>query len=128
MSDLTTLTAADLGAKIAARETTATEAAEQHFERIEKENGELNAFLHLDKVGALFQAADVDARIASGEKLGPLAGVPLALKDVVVQKGIPTTVGSKILEGWRPPYDATVVTKLKDAGVVILGKTNMDEF
>jgi hypothetical protein len=74
------------------------------------------------------QAKDVDKARANGEKVGPLAGVPLALKDVMVQKGIPTTAGSKILEGWRPPYDATLVIKLKNAGVVILGKTNMDEF
>ena len=84
----------------------------------------MHAYLHVDAEGALQQAARVDA----GELTGPLAGVPLALKDVLCQEGIPTTVGSKILEGWRPPYDATVTARLKAAGVVILGKTNMDEF
>ena len=72
--------------------------------------------------------AAVDAERAAGEPLGPLAGVPLAMKDVVVTKGLPTTAGSKILEGWRPPYDATITTRIKDAGIVMLGKTNMDEF
>ena len=74
-------------------------------------------------------AADaVDAARAAGEALGPLAGVPLALKDVLTTKGVPTTCGSQILEGWRPPYDATVTARLREAGIVILGKTNMDEF
>ncbi len=85
-------------------------------------------FCTWDTEGARKQADEVDARIAKGEKLGPLAGVPLALKDVIVQKNVPTTAGSKILEGWRPPYDATVVKRLREAGIVILGKTNMDEF
>jgi aspartyl-tRNA(Asn)/glutamyl-tRNA(Gln) amidotransferase subunit A len=78
--------------------------------------------------GAREAARRVDARIGAGEPLGPLAGVPLALKDVMAMKGIPTTCGSRILEGWRPPYDATVTRRLRDAGVIILGKTNMDEF
>jgi aspartyl-tRNA(Asn)/glutamyl-tRNA(Gln) amidotransferase subunit A len=124
MSDLTRLTARQIAAAIAARDTTATEVAEAHLDRIAKVDGQLNAFLHLDADGALDTARRVDA----GEITGPLAGVPLALKDVIVQKGVPTTVGSRILEGWRPPYDATIVARLKAAGVVILGKTNMDEF
>jgi len=82
----------------------------------------------VDRENALAQARDVDAKRKSGEKLSALAGVPLALKDVLAQKGVPTTCGSKMLEGWRPPYDSTVVAKLKQSGVVILGKTNMDEF
>jgi aspartyl-tRNA(Asn)/glutamyl-tRNA(Gln) amidotransferase subunit A len=88
----------------------------------------VHAFLFVDTEGALAQADQVDAARAKGENLGPLAGVPLALKDILAQEGIPTTCGSKILEGWRPPYSATVVKKLRAAGVVILGKTNMDEF
>src|SRR5207342_3222206 len=86
------------------------------------------AFLHVDTVGALAAAAAVDADRAAGRPLSVLAGVPLALKDVLTMRGIPTTCGSRILEGWRPPYDATVVRRLRAAGVVILGKTNMDEF
>jgi aspartyl-tRNA(Asn)/glutamyl-tRNA(Gln) amidotransferase subunit A len=82
----------------------------------------------VDTDGALEAAKAVDAARAAGTELGPLAGVPLAMKDVVVTKGLPTTAGSKILEGWRPPYDATITRRIKDAGIVMLGKTNMDEF
>ncbi|GAA1683600.1 Asp-tRNA(Asn)/Glu-tRNA(Gln) amidotransferase subunit GatA [Fodinicola feengrottensis] len=128
MSDLTALTAAELGSKIASREVSSREVVDAHYDRIAKVDDKVHAFLHLDTEGARKQADEVDARIAKGEKLGPLAGVPLALKDVIVQKNVPTTAGSKILEGWRPPYDATVVKRLREAGIVILGKTNMDEF
>jgi aspartyl-tRNA(Asn)/glutamyl-tRNA(Gln) amidotransferase subunit A len=124
VSDLTRLTAVQTAAAIAARDTTATEVAQAHLDRIAAVDGRVHAFLHVDAEGALDTARRVDA----GELTGPLAGVPLALKDVIVQRGIPTTVGSRILEGWRPPYDATVTTRLKEAGIVILGKTNMDEF
>jgi len=110
------------------KEISAVELTNQHYEQIAAVDKDVRAFLYLDKEGALAQAAAVDKKRAAGEKLSPLAGVPLALKDVMTQKGIPTTCGSKILEGWRPPYDSTVVTKLKNAGVIILGKTNMDEF
>jgi aspartyl-tRNA(Asn)/glutamyl-tRNA(Gln) amidotransferase subunit A len=88
----------------------------------------VHAFLHVDTERALEAAETVDARIAAGQTLGPLAGVPLALKDVLTQAGVPTTCGSRILEGWIPPYSATVTQRLLDAGLVILGKTNMDEF
>ena len=124
MSELTALTAVELAAAIAARETSAVEVAQAHLDRIGAVDDRVHAFLHVDAEGALEQAKRVDA----GEISGPLAGVPLALKDLITQRGIPTTCGSKILEGWRPPYDATIVTRLRDAGVVILGKTNMDEF
>src|SRR5689334_7683220 len=124
MSDLTRLSAVETRSAIESREVSAVEVAQAHLDRIAAVDGKVHAFLHVDAEGALAQAARVDA----GELTGPLAGVPLALKDVLVQKDIPTTVGSKILEGWRPPYDATVVERLKAAGVVILGKTNMDEF
>jgi len=110
------------------KEISAVELANDHFDQISKVDKDVHAFLYLDKEGALAQAKEVDKKRAAGEKLSPLAGVPLALKDVMTQRDIPTTCGSKILENWRPPYDSTVVTKLKDAGVVILGKTNMDEF
>ncbi len=117
-----------MASALANKDVSAVDLANEHFARIEEVDGEVHAFLYLDKEGALSQAKSVDEKRAAGEKLGPLAGVPLALKDVMAQKGIPTTCGSKILEGWRPPYDATVVTRLKDAGIIILGKTNMDEF
>jgi aspartyl-tRNA(Asn)/glutamyl-tRNA(Gln) amidotransferase subunit A len=124
VSDLTRLTAVEIAGKVAAREVSAVEVAQAHLDRIDDVDAKLHAFLHLDADGAIAQAKRVDA----GEISGPLAGVPLALKDVIVTKGIPTTAGSKILEGWRPPYDATIVHKLRAAGIVVLGKTNMDEF
>jgi len=121
-------TAAEMADALAKKEISSVELTEQLFARIKEVDGKVKAFLHLDTDGALAQAAAVDKKRAAGEKLSPLAGVPLALKDVLTQKGIPTTCGSKMLEGWRPPYNATVTQKLLDAGVVILGKTNMDEF
>ena len=127
-TDLTRQTAAELAVTVASGQASAFEVAQAHLDRIAKVDDKLHAFLHVDADGALALASAVDTARAAGETLGPLAGVPLALKDVMTQKGIPTTVGSKILEGWRPPYDATVTSKLKAAGVVILGKTNMDEF
>ena len=117
-----------MAAALAAGTTTSVELTKAHFAQIENVDSAVHAFLFLDKAGALDQARESDAKRAKGEVPSSLAGVPLALKDVIVQKGIPTTCGSKMLEGWRPPYDSTVVTKLKKAGIVILGKTNMDEF
>ncbi|GAB3666847.1 Asp-tRNA(Asn)/Glu-tRNA(Gln) amidotransferase subunit GatA [Actinocorallia lasiicapitis] len=121
-------TAAELAKLIADGEASAVEVAQAHLDRIEAVEGKVNAFLHVGREAALAQAAAVDAKIAAGEELGPLAGVPIAHKDVFTTKDMPTTCASKILEGWRPPYDATVTTRLRDAGLVILGKTNMDEF
>ncbi len=123
-ADLTRLSAAATAALVAGKQVSATEVTLAHLDRIAAVDGDVHAFLHVDREGALAQAARVD----SGELTGPLAGVPLALKDVICTEGVPTTVGSRILEGWRPPYDATVTARLKAAGVVILGKTNMDEF
>ena len=120
--------ASEMAAKLAAGDTTSVALTQAHLDRIAAVDTDVHAFLYVDKEGALAQAAAVDAKRAKGEKLSPLAGVPLALKDVMAQKGIPTTCGSKILEGWRPPYDSTVVTNLKKNDIVILGKTNMDEF
>ena len=128
MSDLTRRPAAELARVVAAGEASAVEVAQAHLDRVEALNGRLNAFLHVDTDGALATARRVDEARANGEPLSPLAGVPLALKDVFCTEGVPTTCGSKILDGWRPPYDATVTRRLKEAGVVILGKTNMDEF
>ena len=126
--DLTRGTAADTAAAIAAGDVSAVEVAQAHLDRIDAVDGKVHAFLHVDTEGAISAARAVDQRRARGEELGPLAGVPLALKDVFTTKGVPTTAGSKILEGWVPPYDATLTSRLKEAGVVILGKTNMDEF
>ena len=127
-SHLTRLSATELAEAIAAGEVSAVEVTRAHLDRIADVDDRVHAFLHVDDEGALAAAAAVDAKRASGETLGPLAGVPLALKDVLAMRGIPTTCGSRVLEGWRPPYDATVVQRLRAADVVILGKTNMDEF
>jgi aspartyl-tRNA(Asn)/glutamyl-tRNA(Gln) amidotransferase subunit A len=128
VTDLIRLTAAQTATAVADGEVSAVEVAQAHLDRIAEVDDRVHAFLHVDTEGALAAAGAVDAARASGAPLAPLAGVPLALKDVMTQRGIPTTCGSRILEGWRPPYDATVTARLKAAGVVILGKTNMDEF
>lgn len=128
MSDLTRLSAAALAEQLRAREVTSVEATQAHLDRIAAVEPAVHAYLHVSADSALATAADVDARRAAGEDLHALAGVPIAVKDVVVTRGVPTTVGSKILEGWVPPYDATLVEKIKAAGLPILGKTNMDEF
>src|SRR5689334_20210565 len=108
MSDLTRLSAVETRSAIESREVSAVEVAQAHLDRIGAVDGQVHAFLHVDADGALAQAKRVDA----GELTGPLAGVPLALKDVLTMEGIPTTCGSRILEGWRPPYDATVTARL----------------
>ena len=121
-------TASEMSLALAKGEITSVALTQQHLDRIADVDKKVKAFLHVDTDSALAQAAAVDADRAAGKALGPLAGVPLALKDVLAQEGVPTTAGSKILQGWKPPYDSTVVAKLKAAGVEILGKTNMDEF
>jgi len=128
-SDLTRLDGATLGAKIAAKEVSSTEVTRACLDRIGETDGRYKAFLHVAEEKALGAAARVDAAVAAGETLpSPLAGVPLALKDVFTTTDMPTTCGSKILEGWTSPYDSTVVARLRAAGIPILGKTNMDEF
>jgi aspartyl-tRNA(Asn)/glutamyl-tRNA(Gln) amidotransferase subunit A len=128
MSDLIRKDASELAGLVSSGEVSAVEVAQAHLDRIAAVDGAVHAFLHVDTEGALASAAAVDARVKAGEKLSVLAGVPLGLKDILATNGLPTTCGSRVLDGWIPPYDATVVTKLREAGVVILGKTNMDEF
>ncbi len=130
MTDFTLLTrpAHELAALLRAGEVTSEELAVIHLDQIDALNPVLNVFLAVDRDGALATARDIDARRAAGEELGPLAGVPIAVKDNFCTRDLPTTCGSRMLEGWVPPYDATVVTRLRDSGLVILGKTNMDEF
>ncbi|HEY5320556.1 MAG TPA: Asp-tRNA(Asn)/Glu-tRNA(Gln) amidotransferase subunit GatA, partial [Galbitalea sp.] len=124
---LTTLSGAELGAKLASGEVSSVEVTQAHLDRIAAVDGDVHAFLHINEA-ALETAAAIDKQRAAGEKLGELAGVPIAIKDVLCTLGMPSTAGSKILEGWIPPYDATVVARLRTAGLVPLGKTNMDEF
>ena len=127
-TDLTRASASELADLLTKGETSSIEVTEALLARTDAVDGDVHAYLHVDRDGALASARDVDARRAAGEQLHQLAGVPIAVKDVLATKGLPTTCGSKILEGWIPPYDATVVTRLREAGMPILGKTNMDEF
>ena len=130
MTDTTSLvhlSAAELSTRLAAGDVSSVDVTRAHLDRIEAVDGDVHAFLHVS-TAALDTAADVDRRRAAGEALGPLAGVPIAIKDVLCTIDLPSTSGSKILEGWVPPYDATVVAKLRAADLVPLGKTNMDEF
>jgi aspartyl-tRNA(Asn)/glutamyl-tRNA(Gln) amidotransferase subunit A len=129
MSDLIRSDAATLAARIAAKEVSSTEVTQAHLDQIAATDDGYHAFLHVAGEQALAAAGRVDAALAAGEApSSPLAGVPLALKDVFTTTDMPTTAGSKILEGWRSPYDATVTARLRAAGIPILGKTNMDEF
>ena len=120
--------ATDLLARLASGETTSLEITRGCLERIERHDAAVNAFLHVNAEAALAQAEDIDRRRKAGETLGRLAGLPVAVKGLLATAGEPTTCASKILENFRPPYDATAVAKLKAADAVLIGKTNMDEF
>ena len=120
--------AIDIAQAVASGSTTSAAILEEHLSRISEREGEVHAFNLVTSDQARERAASIDARIAKGEAVGPLAGVPIALKDNMCTRGVPTTCSSKMLEGWKPPYDATVVERLYAAGAVFVGKTNLDEF
>lgn len=127
MSEIHRLSALDLQGLLQSGEVSATEVTQAFMDRIAAVEPVLNAFVHINE-GALAEAQKIDSARAQGENLPATAGLPLGVKDVLCTVGMPTTAGSRILEGWHPPYDATVVKKYRDAGMVALGKTNMDEF
>jgi len=127
VTDLTRLPASELSALLTAREVSSVEVTRAHLDRIAAVDGDVHAYLHVSD-SALAAAAAVDASRGDGAALGPLAGVPVAIKDVLCTHDMPSTAGSRILEGWVPPYDATPVARMRAAGLIPLGKTNMDEF
>jgi aspartyl-tRNA(Asn)/glutamyl-tRNA(Gln) amidotransferase subunit A len=122
------VTAREIAAAVRAGERSARDVVEQHLAAIDARESEIHAFNLVLADEARAAADDIDRRVAAGEDPGPLAGVPVALKDNLATRGIPTTCSSKILDGWRPPYDATVVERLRAAGAIAIGKTNLDEF
>src|SRR5271168_1264540 len=124
----TTWTIEGVREALAAKKVSARELAGEFYERVAARNPELNAFLTLSQERAYAQADKIDGMVASGKELPPLAGVPVAIKDVISTRAVRTTCGSKILENYVPPYDATAVERLEAAGAVLLGKTNCDEF
>jgi aspartyl-tRNA(Asn)/glutamyl-tRNA(Gln) amidotransferase subunit A len=121
-------TAIDIARGVRDGSTTATRVLEEHLARVDAREADIHAFNLVMRDAAKAAAARIDADVAAGKPVGPLAGVPIALKDNMCTRGVDTTCSSRILEGWKPPYDATVVTKLRDAGAVFVGKTNLDEF
>ncbi|MEY4338765.1 MAG: Asp-tRNA(Asn)/Glu-tRNA(Gln) amidotransferase subunit GatA, partial [Actinomycetota bacterium] len=121
-------TAVELAAAVRSGSVRAGDVVEEYLARIDAREGDVHAFNLVTADAARERAASIDRRVASGDDPGPLAGVVVALKDNLCTRGIPTTCSSRILEGWRPPYDATVVERLAAAGAVVVGKTNLDEF
>ena len=121
-------TVVDIARAVAAREVSAREVVDHHLAAIEARDGEIRAFNTVTADEARRDADRIDADLAAGNPVGPLAGVPIALKDNMCTRGVPTTCSSRMLEGWKPPYDATVVQRLRAAGTVSVGKTNLDEF
>ncbi len=122
------MTALALAAAVQSGERRAAAVVEEHLDRIAERDGEIGAFNLVLAAEARADAARIDSALARGEPVGPLAGVPVALKDNLCTRGVPTTCSSRMLEGWHPPYDATVVQRLRAAGAVVVGKTNLDEF
>src|SRR5438128_593788 len=128
LSDMIDHTVGALLSLLSRGDITAEKLAQSCLDAIRQRDGQVKAFLHVDEAAALGQARSVDARRKRGETLGGLAGIPVALKDVLCTKGQPTTAGSKILRNFVPPYDAHVIARLRQADAVFIGKTNMDEF
>src|SRR5437016_5842339 len=128
MIDPTRATATALLARMNAGDVSAEDVTRAYLDRIGQLDGQLHAFLYRDDESALARAREVDAKRKAGQPLGTLAGVPIAVKDVLCTQGQPTTCGSLMLRSFRPPYDATVIAKLKAADAILIGKTNMDEF
>jgi aspartyl-tRNA(Asn)/glutamyl-tRNA(Gln) amidotransferase subunit A len=126
--NLNTLTIDTVRSALAEGTATATSLALSFFDAIQKQDGEIGAFLTLSKERALIKAAEIDELVKGGKPLPPLAGVPVAIKDVMVTRGVRTTAGSRILDNFVPPYDSTAVARLERAGAVVLGKLNCDEF
>ena len=128
MSDLADLTVRSAAAGLRNREFTAVELLEAVNRRAAMSEAHLHAYLTIDRAGAARAAVAADAAFKAGTDLGPLHGIPVALKDNMVTRGLETTCSSKILAGYEPPYDGTAVARLRAAGAVIFGKTNLDEF
>src|SRR5919107_346712 len=126
--NIPTLTIEQIRSGLRAKTFSATEVAQEALRFAEAENPKTNALITISRERALEAAARVDRQLAAGEEMGPLAGVPIAVKDVIVTKGLRTTCASKLLENYIPPYDATAVIRLEQAGGVIIGKANCDEF